>query len=71
MAVDVSSRDGALALGKPVMLFEDDSILGKYDVSSDGRFIAIDTTESQPAPTELELVLNWGEELKRLAPPTN
>ena len=56
-------------LGRPVTLFEDDSI-GAYDVSSDG-FIAIDTTESEPPPTELELVLNWGEELKRLAPPTN
>ncbi len=71
MAVDVSSRDGALALGKPVVLFADDSLRSQYDVSSDGRFIAIDTTESQPAPTELELVLNWGEELKRLAPPTH
>ena len=66
----------ALVLGRPVTLFEDDSIIsgshGKsaYDVSSDG-FIAIDTTESEPPPTELELVLNWGEELKRLAPPTN
>ncbi len=76
MAVDVSLRDGALVLGRPVTLFEDDSIIsgshGKsaYDVSSDG-FIAIDTTESEPLPTELELVLNWGEELKRLAPPTN
>ena len=76
MAVDVSLRDGALVLGRPVTLFEDDSIIGgsggksAYDVSSDG-FIAIDTTESEPPPTELELVLNWGEELKRLAPPTN
>ena len=75
MAVDVSLRDGALVLGRLVTLFEDDSIIrgtfGKsaYDVSSDG-FIAIDTTESEPPPTELELVLNWGEELKRLAPPT-
>ena len=71
MAVDVSERDGALVLGKRIMLFEDDSLRGSYDVSSDGRFIAIDTTESAPAPTELELVLNWGEELKRLAPPTH
>jgi dipeptidyl aminopeptidase/acylaminoacyl peptidase len=76
MAVDVSLCDGALVLGRPVTLFEDDSIIsgsqGKsaYDVSSDG-FIAIDTTESEPPPTELELVLNWGEELKRLATPTN
>ena len=71
MAVDVSLRDGALVLGKPVMLFEDDSIRFQfYDVSSDG-FIAIDKTETEPPPTELELVLNWDQELKRLAPPTN
>jgi WD40 repeat protein len=41
-----------------------------YDVSKDGeRFLMIKQVDEIPAPlTHLNVVLNWGEELKRLAP---
>ena len=44
----------------------------EYDVSPDGRrFLIIRPaarTEDKPTPMQLNVVLNWGEELKRLAP---
>ena len=43
-----------------------------YDISLDGqRFLMIKPTggsESEPAPTNLVVVQNFGEELKRLVP---
>jgi len=40
-----------------------------YDVSSDGqRFLMIKEAQGQPAATQLVVVLNWFEELKRLVP---
>ena len=36
------------------------------------RFVMVGKSETEePAPTQLNLVLNWGEELKRLAPTSN
>ena len=38
-----------------------------FDVTPDGqRFVMIELGESPPALTQLVLVQNWGEELKRL-----
>ena len=68
MAVDVAT-DGELALGTPRALFEHSSPESAYDVGTDGeRFIMIDASVSRAAPTELILVQNWTEELKRLVP---
>ena len=68
MVVDVKT-EGELALGTPQMLFEKPSLLEEYDVAPDGQhFVMIEEGESQPAPTQLILVQNWGEELKRLVP---
>jgi hypothetical protein len=41
-----------------------------YDVSPDGqRFLMLKPTgEAGTAPTQINLVLNWSEELKRLVP---
>jgi hypothetical protein len=41
-----------------------------YDVLPDGRFITLLPNEGGPvgAPSELRVVLNWFEELKRLVP---
>jgi hypothetical protein len=41
-----------------------------YDVSRDGRFLMVRGPEGPPSPpvTQMVLVLNWFEELKRLAP---
>jgi hypothetical protein len=42
-----------------------------YDVSPDGRrFLMLAPVGQQDAPvTEIHVVLNWSEDLKRLAPP--
>lgn len=44
--------------------------LPEYDVSADGeRFLMVQATEDAlRAPTHLDIVLNWTEELKRLVP---
>jgi hypothetical protein len=39
-----------------------------YDVAPDGRFLMISESESRRASMKLMVVLNWFEELKRLAP---
>jgi len=75
MAVDVSTGPNFSA-GKPRMLFEgphasSSSLLSPfYDVSPDGRrFLMLKPVEQdQAALTQINLVLNWTEELKRLVP---
>jgi eukaryotic-like serine/threonine-protein kinase len=74
MAVDVTTQP-SFAAGKPRMLFE-----GRYEpapltnpnyaVSADGqRFLMLKTAEqAEEAPTQINVVLNWFEELKRLVP---
>jgi hypothetical protein len=40
-----------------------------YDVAPDGRFLILESWVHPPQPvTEVHLVLNWFEELKRLVP---
>ena len=42
-----------------------------FDVLSDGRFVVVGTqgqSQSTPGPTQIHVVLNWFEELKRLVP---
>ena len=71
MAVDVRT-DPELELGKPRELFERSSPYGRYDVDRNGeRFVMADTSVSQKPPTQLILVLNWAEELKRLVTTEN
>jgi len=74
MSVETET-EGTLALAQPQLLFESDSYLtseGSYDVTADGEhFVMIDQSESARPPTELVLVQNWAEELKRLVPTDN
>jgi eukaryotic-like serine/threonine-protein kinase len=63
------------AAAKPKLLFEghyETSMYAfepNYDVSPDGqRFLMIKASEQESAPTQLNVVLNWSEELRRLAP---
>jgi len=74
MAVEIATKP-SFSAGKPRMLFEGDYLLTplqfpNYDVSPDGqRFLMlkpVDTGES--ARTQINVVLNWFEELKRRAP---
>jgi Tol biopolymer transport system component/predicted Ser/Thr protein kinase len=74
MAVDIATQSGFTA-GTPRMLFEGryeptPVPLPNYDVSRDGqRFLMLKPSEQeQAAPTQINVVLNWFEELKRRVP---
>ena len=72
-AVPVQTSGTTLAWANPVRLFRlDESLLSSYDVSRDGqRFLMIkkNAAEGQDAaPPRMVVVLNFFEELKRLAP---
>jgi serine/threonine protein kinase/Tol biopolymer transport system component len=77
MAVDIATQPG-FAAGKPRMLFAGQYVptpltSPNYDVSPDGqRFLMVKSSESeQAAPTQINVVLNWFEELKRRVPAGN
>jgi serine/threonine-protein kinase len=72
--VDVRTENGFSA-GKPRLLFEHPGLHGNYplrdyDLSLDGqRFLMVRLEDRKPSPlTEMTLVQNWFEELKRLDP---
>jgi serine/threonine-protein kinase len=72
--VDIRT-DGGIAAGKQRLLFEKPGYGGgipirDYDLSLDGeRFLMVKYEQRKPAPvTEMVLVQNWFEELKRLVP---
>ncbi|HET9406431.1 MAG TPA: protein kinase [Candidatus Sulfotelmatobacter sp.] len=74
MAVEIATQPGFTA-GKPRVLFEGDYLptplqFPNYDVSQDGqRFLMLKPSEQETtAPTQINVVLNWFEELKRLVP---
>jgi eukaryotic-like serine/threonine-protein kinase len=77
IAVDIVTQPDFTA-GKPRVLFEGKHELSPgtfayYDVSPDGqRFLMLKPSEAgETAPTQINVVLNWFEELKRLAPAGN
>jgi Tol biopolymer transport system component len=72
MAVAVETGD-ELVLGRPKVLFERRRTASEpFAVTPDGqRFLALDESVAEAAPTHLVLVQNFAEELKRLAPPRN
>jgi Tol biopolymer transport system component len=74
MAVDVATKP-SFSAGKPRMLFQGQyaptvGTAPNYDVSSDGqRFLMVQSSEQAgAAPTQINVVLNWFEELKRRVP---
>jgi serine/threonine-protein kinase len=74
MAVDIATQPGFSA-GKPRMLFEGPYLptpatFPNYDVSLDGqRFLMLKSiAQSEAAPTQINIVLNWFEELKQKVP---
>jgi eukaryotic-like serine/threonine-protein kinase len=74
MAVEIATQPG-FAAGTPRMLFEGryeraPVPIANYDVSRDGqRFLMLKPSESAgAAPTQINVVLNWFEELKRRVP---
>jgi serine/threonine-protein kinase len=74
MAVNIQAGDSFVA-GKPRLLFEGRYAMGpapgftNYDVSRDGQRFLMIKSEQAAAPTQLNVVLNWFEELKRRAGP--
>jgi serine/threonine-protein kinase len=75
MAVDVATQP-TFAAGKPRVLFEGQYArtlftIPNYDVTLDGqRFLMLKPSDSaEAAPTQINVVLNWFEELKRRVPP--
>jgi len=75
MAVDIATQPG-FAAGKPHLLFEGiyertPATSPNYDVSPDGqRFLMLKPdAQEAAAPTQINVVLNWFEELKRRVPP--
>ena len=73
MSVAVQSNGTTPSLGNPVLLFEGDFLFNDnygsgYDVSPDGRqFYFIQTGKSSGNSVRINVVLNWTEELRRLA----
>ena len=74
MAVDVATQE-TFSAGKPKVLFEGPYVptprsFPDYDVSPDGqRFLMLKANEqAQGAPAQINVVLNWFEELKRRVP---
>jgi Tol biopolymer transport system component len=74
MAVDVATAP-SFSIGKAHKLFEghylpnDGYARPNYDVSSDGQHFLMVKPVGQPGrATQIEVVLNWTEELKRLVP---
>jgi serine/threonine-protein kinase len=74
MAVDIATQP-SFAAGKPRMLFVGryqpaPFPIANYDVSADGnRFLMLKPSEStEAAPTQINVVLNWFEELKQKVP---
>jgi hypothetical protein len=72
--VDIATQPG-FAAGKPKVLFEGryspaPGTGNNYDVSPDGqRFLMLKPSEQdQAAPTQINVVLNWFEELKQKVP---
>ncbi len=74
MAVEIATEP-SFSAGNPKMLFEGSYVrtsltFPDFDVSPDGqRFLMLKPiTQQQAAPTQIDVVLNWPEELKRLVP---
>jgi Tol biopolymer transport system component len=66
MVVDIQTEPTFTA-GKPRLLFEGQ--YGGWDVAPDGqRFLMIQSVEPEQPATQINVVLNWFEELKRKVP---
>jgi len=74
MAATIETKP-VFAAAKPKLLFEGHYLAGtyvlmqNYDVSSDGqRFLMVKASEQETAPTQLNLILNWSDELRKRVP---
>ena len=77
MAVKIETKS-TFAASKPKLLFRGDYAAGSfnfkpnYDVSPDGQhFVMVKANKSVSAATQINVVLNWFEELKQRVPTEN
>ena len=70
MAVEIQSEP-SFVVGKPRVLFEDPRFNLNYDVAPDGESFFMLREAELVAPTHVNVILNWFEELKRLVPTDN
>jgi serine/threonine-protein kinase len=74
MVVSVETGDEFTA-ERPRMLFTSDTEVAaghggpNFDITPDGRRFVMTRVKPQPPPTEIHVILNWFDELKRLVPP--
>jgi Tol biopolymer transport system component len=78
IAVSIQATDQTLNVGKSTVLFEGPyashsapSGYQYYDVSPDGKRFLMTKEETTRQPGQINVVLNWFEELKRLVPTDN
>ncbi len=64
-----SNEEGFPSFGQPSLALEISGITN-FDVSPDGRIFAIERVPIERLAKEIHVVLNWFEELNRLAPPS-
>jgi Tol biopolymer transport system component len=72
MTADIRTAP-TFAVGTPRALFEGRFIrspndVAAYDVAADGRFLMVQPLHPDPPANQIQVVLNWFEELKRLVP---
>ncbi len=71
MVVDWRTHE-EFTTAKPKLLFEGkylmDRLGANYDIAPDGRRFLMIRNDHETAPTQLRIVLNWSEDLKRLVP---
>ena len=73
MATNITTRPG-LSVETPRLLFEGHYLSGassnprSYDLAPDGKRFVMIRGEGESRPTELQVVLNWFDEVKRLVP---
>jgi len=72
--VDIATQPG-FAAGRPRKLFEGryayspNPVAANYDATPDGqRFLMIEESEQSSSAAQINVVLNWFEELKQKAP---
>ena len=68
-AVSIETRSG-LQWGRPQLLFQDDSVATAldYDVAPDGRFVMIRPAPAEGAAAQINVIVNWRNELLARVP---
>jgi len=67
MVVDVKTSP-EFSASRPRMLFENAALFAEFDVTADGQRFAMIDTSKNPKPTQIDVIVNWFDELKRKVP---